>query len=516
MKNDEPLDDEDALLFDFDHEHPWYRALARELARAMRKPVCKSMRRLERDWPEFAAATMDFVLDVVDSPSLWGGYEAWNLRQFGVALPITEGDPGTGLSPARLRHFVWKLVDFFAQDFSLHPDHPDARTILDVIGSFWEKRKGKFIPLSDSSSFLAEPIRRGWQAKDRLLVLGRSSYFFRNQFDYYVAPYNTSEEAAIRASDDFLCQSCSQWSGMGPIDLLAEVVDAPDALREDIRSWSERHAAPYRIDAVETGLMRVTNLVTNEQYRVHRDEGTPPIPVGVIVFGFLARWDGAWRWSGAQTYLGEGKSGMERVVEFIQGMRKSSSAILCRYWPEYRRQVLETMGELYRSELEYYGGRDLVYFETGRELAVSNSRFLNEYRDKRLRALETPPSDIPADFTPETVLNDDIRECDEGVMLFLNPDEGGEMMLKYDHLASALRKEGEDLADHEREAMRGFIQSQALSPAFVKRVLRDESDRSLRVEFGVGDDAPAYWLDWVLHCWKGEFYRPRYPSVSVV
>ncbi len=68
----------------------------------------------------------------------------------------------------------------------------------------------------------------------------------------------------------------------------------------------------------------------------------------------------------------------------------------------------------------------------------------------------------------------------------------------------------------ERAALRGFIESDSISPAFVRRVLLDEPDQSLRIAFGVGDDAPAYWLDWLLRCWKGEYYRPRYPSVSVV
>ncbi len=82
------FDENDGPQFNFAHKHPWHRALSRELSRAMRKPVCKDMRRLERGWPEFAAATMDFILDVAGAPSLWSGYEAWNLRHFGVALPI--------------------------------------------------------------------------------------------------------------------------------------------------------------------------------------------------------------------------------------------------------------------------------------------------------------------------------------------------------------------------------------------------------------------------------------------
>lgn len=509
------FDDGDGLQYNFNHKHPWHRALARELSRTMRKPAFVEMRRLERLWPEFAGATMDFIADVVDTPSFWEGYEAWNLRHFGVALPITEGDPGIGMSDARLHHFIWKLVNIFLRDYSLTPEHTDVLTVVNVIKSFWEKRKSKFIPLSDSSAFLSGPIQYGYQAKDRLVALGQTSYFFRMDFTEYV--YHCDDhETFISACDDFLCQFCSQWSGMGPIDLLAEVLNVPDALREDIRSWSERHAAPFRVDSLGKGHMFVTNLVTEEQYRVDWDKGAAPIPVGTFVFGFLARWNGGWRWSGVQSLLGEGESDLERVKEFIQQMRQSASRVLCRYWPEYKRQALEALAELHKSELEFYGGRDLVPFESNKALAASTARFLNEYRDKRVQAMETPPAEIPDDFTPETVFSETMRKCDDGVALFLNPEEGSEMMLSFNSLLSALQKNGGNCTQAEHDALRGFIASDAISPAFVRRVLRDEPDWALKIAFGIDDDAPAYWLDWLLRCWKGEFYRPRYPSVSVV
>lgn len=507
--------DDDGLQYNFDHRHPWHRSLARELSRAMRKPVFANMRRLERLWPEFACSTLDFIVDVADTPSFWRGYEAWNLRCFGVALPITEGEPGIGLSDARLHHFAWKLVNIFLRDYSLPPKHPDVLTAVEVIKSFLEKRKSKFFPHSDSSAFLSGPIQYGYQAKDRLVVLGQTSYFFRMDFAEYVS-HCDDHKTFISECDDFLCQSCSQWSGMGPIDLLAEVLNIPDALRDDLRSWSERHAAPFRVDSLGKGHMFVTNFVTKEQYRVDWDKGAEPIPVGTFVFGFLARWNGGWRWSGVQSLLGEGESDLERVKEFIQHMRLSASRVLCRYWPEYKRQALETLTELHKSELEFYGGRDLIPFESSKALAAGTARFLNEYRDKRVQAMETPPAEIPDDFSPETIFPEAMQECDGGVALFLNLEEGNEMMLAFDCLISALRKNGDNLTQAEHDALRGFIESDAISPAFVRRVLRDEPEQAFKVAFGVGDDAPVYWLDWLLRCWKGEFYRPRYPSVSVV
>ena len=180
-------DDNAWLQYNFDHRHPWHRALERELSRSMRKPVFAHMRRLERLLPDFARATMDFAIDVADTPSFWQGYETWNLKRFGVALPITEGDAGNGLSHAR-HHFIWKLVNVFLRDFSLPPNHPDILTVIEVVKTFWEKRKSAFAPLSDSSAFLSGPIQYGYQVKNRLVILGQTSYFFRADFAEYITP----------------------------------------------------------------------------------------------------------------------------------------------------------------------------------------------------------------------------------------------------------------------------------------------------------------------------------------
>lgn len=506
--------EDDGRTFDFEYHHPWYRALAREVSRAMRKPVSSYLRRSELEWRTFASLTMDFVADITDTHSLWQGYESWNLRHFDIALPVTEGAPGVGLTGVRLHHFVWKLLTVMAPDFSLPADHPDVRTLVETIGIFWEKRKARFSPISDSSAFCVGPNDSGWEVKGKLVTLGETAYFFRTLCNEYLRPHRGSDHE-FGAVDDFLCQSCSPWSGMGPIDLLAEVLELPEERREDIRSWSQRHAAPYHVDTMEPNELLVTNLATDVQYHVERDFVALPFHAGTVLFGSLVPWSGRWRWSGMQRMLGEGKEGIKDAREFVGKMRQATGPVLCRYWPEYRQQVQEIAGELHRAELEFYGGRDLVYFETAKALTESKSTFFAEYRQKRLDDVQSPSPDTLPPPNADMELPDEVLGL-AGAALFLNPDEGAEMMFDYDVLVRALEKNNSALMEEERETLRDFIQSTAISAAFVRRVLQDKPSGSIKAEFGLNDDAPAYWLEWLLHCWKGEYYRVRYPAVSVV
>ena len=62
----------------------------------------------------------------------------------------------------------------------------------------------------------------------------------------------------------------------------------------------------------------------------------------------------------------------------------------------------------------------------------------------------------------------------------------------------------------------GFFDSDAISPRFVKRVLQEYGDESVKAAFLLKGDLPSYWLDYLLRSHKGHFYRKRYPSLSVI
>lgn len=506
--------------FTLDHRHEWTSPLGRDCAKAMQNPRDKLFRRDKRDWRVFAGLMMDFMLDVANGAELWRGYEAWNLRHFGVALPITEGEPGSGVTKPRLAHCVWKMLAVLDDGLTPPPNHPDVVKLTEAVALFWEKRQSELPKNLGSAGFVAGPNSEGHVIKRKLLLLAGTSYLLRSSCQAYLAEYAGTENE-IDATDSFLCQACTPWSGMGAIDLLAEVLEVPDARREEIRSWSQRHLAPYRVDAVTADRLMVTNLINDVPYETEFDCAASDFHRGMMLFGALIPWDGHWRWSGIQRILDDSHSNAAKVQEIRDNMKRNTSKILCRYWLAYREQVIEKSNDLHQARLADTEGRDLLYFKDARSLVEDNDRFFNKRREEQWlaeTARETGKSDAagkPPPMPPMT-LPEHLRDSVDGVGEFFDPIEGAEMLFGYNFLMSALEKAGVGLTRDERDVLREFIQGDAISPAFVKRVLRDHSPAAIQAEFGLRADAPEYWLEWLLRCWKGEYYRVRYPELSVV
>jgi hypothetical protein len=117
---------------------------------------------------------------------------------------------------------------------------------------------------------------------------------------------------------------------------------------------------------------------------------------------------------------------------------------------------------------------------------------------------------------PTMDLPKDLLEHKDGLGVFLNPEEGKEIMTYFTTLTAGLKKKGTGLTDDELGVIGGFFSPDSLSPRFVKRVLAEYGDESVRTAFHIKGDAPAYWLEYLLRRQKGCFYRNRYPSLSMV
>jgi hypothetical protein len=117
---------------------------------------------------------------------------------------------------------------------------------------------------------------------------------------------------------------------------------------------------------------------------------------------------------------------------------------------------------------------------------------------------------------PDIKIPQDLLEERDGLGVFLSPDEGKEIMTHFATLVAGLRKKGEDLTEDEADSICGFVESPAISPRFVRRLLEEHGDESVRLAFLLSGDLPGYWLDWLLRSRKGHYYRKCYPSLSVV
>ncbi|HWI56280.1 MAG TPA: hypothetical protein VNZ22_03585 [Bacillota bacterium] len=92
-----------------------------------------------------------------------------------------------------------------------------------------------------------------------------------------------------------MCQHCTEWSGLGVIDVLAGTLDLPEADRGTVRSWYERHWSFFRVlrwheERGEVKCITVRNLVTGQPYVIRMNMTQCPFIPGMVVYGALTFW----------------------------------------------------------------------------------------------------------------------------------------------------------------------------------------------------------------------------------
>jgi hypothetical protein len=198
-------------------------------------------------------------------------------------------------------------------------------------------------------------------------------------------------------------------------------------------------------------------------------------------------------------------------------MKRRSSRIVCRYCKEYETQVRQRASAMHEQMLAFHGAKDLVVYPDGLSMAADwqkEVRWQWEQRPKH-EVDEVVRKHGLKEGRPDIKIPQDLLEEKDGLGVFLNPDEGKEIMTHFKTLVAGLKKKGEGLSEEEELAARGFVESEAVSPRFVRRVLEEYGDESARTAFLLKGDLPGYWLDWLLRSRKGHFYRRRYPTLSV-
>jgi len=88
-------------------------------------------------------------------------------------------------------------------------------------------------------------------------------------------------------------------------------------------------------------------------------------------------------------------------------------------------------------------------------------------------------------------------------------------MLDFNDITRGMSKQGLDLTENERFVLRGLTLDGSISPAFVRRLVRDYGEASLLAVFLLPQDC-RYALDYLLRRSKGSHFRNQYPSLSFV
>jgi len=502
----------------------YLRDVARDVQRAIRAAQHdyhdESLRLRPADLAELSLILAEFAEYLHNDIGIWRTFEDYNRQWFGVPLPIAEGCEGADgavITADRVRHLLWVLFAVLNPDLTLGPEHPDLQYLAEAAANALAARMSPIPRDSGVKRFLDTPNEHGWDIKKKLVWLGTRSYLFRTACRQYLAEQEADVgNDKIGPTDDFICQECTQWSGLGVLDVLAGVLPLTADQRVTLRGWHERHAALYRIDAAEADVLEVTNLISDRPYRVMMGSGPQPFRPGSMVFGSLVPWGDYWYWSGAQRQYPAMDAAA--VEDIRQSMIARSPSIVYRYRKDLLAQAVAGNERQYREFLDYHGGKQLVVYPDGLSMAADEQRrfrLMYEARSRKdvdrvmaERGLKNP--------WPNMKYPDHILNCVNGIGLHYDPQQGVEMMANFNDVAGGFAKQGRELTENEMEAIRAFIQSHSISPSFVRSIVREHGDASARAAFLLRDRGRAYALEYLLRRYKGSAFRKVYPNMSIV
>lgn len=495
-------------------------AAARAIRTAQRNFEFETLRLTPEELSELSHILAGFAEDLHNDIGIWRTYENHNREWFGVCVPITEGSDqvsASAISADRVRHLLWVVYSELKSELVLGPMQRDLGRLAEVVAEALAERIAPVPRDSGVKRFLETPNEYGWDIKKKLVWLGTQSYLFRTACRQYLAEQETDvDDDKIGPTDDFICQECTQWSGLGVLDVLAGVLPLTEKERNVLRGWYERHAALYRIDLAGAEVLEVTNLISNQSYRVMMGSGPQPFRPGSMVFGSLVPWGEYWYWSGAQRQY----PAMEdaAVEDVRQSMIAKSPAIVYRYRKDLLDQAIAATERHYQEFLDYHGGNDLVVYPDGLSMAADEQRrFRQMYEAQSQKTVHRVMAKLglknpwPNMTYPEHVLN-----CTTGIGLYYDPGEGVEMMTGFNDVLDGFAKQGRDLSDDNAEAIRACIMSHSISPSFVRRIAREHGDASIKAAFLLRACGESYATEYLLRRYKGAAFRNVYPNMSIV
>lgn len=463
----------------------------------------------------------EFAEDLHNDIGMWSAYESHNMRCFGTPLPITFKCDQTevlaaGIDVNRVHHFLWCLYPQMLPGAIIAPRNPDLVRLACAVTDSLIRSFQKVPASSGVKAFVSQPNDFGWDVKRKLVWLGSRSYLFRTAFQNYITGKDAAEaRGSVDVTDDFICQECTPWSGLGAIDILATVLEISESERDDLLSWNERHVAPYMILTADTGIMRVLNVVSRKEYPVRMNVERNLFKVGSMVVGGLVPWRGEWYWSGQQRQYTDPS---DESIEHMKGeFLRQCPRLVSRYCEDYARQAAIQCREHYERHVARHG-KKLVVFQDGLSLAAAIEewarrpfRDLSEEEQETMRGRHSLPKSGPPVNIPESLLR---SEHEIGV--FFSPEEHMEIMDHFDTLVRGLESPVQPLPEDEAAAIHGFVQSPQISPAFVRHVAELYGVDSIKSAFLLDTCDDECWLDYLLRGHKGEYFKKRYPPVAVI
>ncbi len=259
---------------------------------------------------------------------------------------------------------------------------------------------------------------------------------------------------------------------------------------------------------------KVLNLINDRKYRVRMNLERNPFQRGVYVHGSLVPWNGEWYWSGAQKTFPHLDAA---TIARLKSDYRMRSAIYYRYSPDDLKQARELVRGHYDQFVTRHG-KDWVVYPDGLAMAAELQSEMREMIDALPpeKKREFKKKHGSGNVMPRISLPEELLDSDNGIGVYFNPDEGQEIVQDFNDILSGLEKRGRDLTPAEEDAIRGWVDSEEVSPGFVRRLADVFGDESIKAAFLLGNRHESYTLEYLLRRYKGRFYRPRYPTLTIV
>jgi hypothetical protein len=498
--------------------------IAQELARVFRKtqhgfarPDCRLAEGL---WLEFAMLVVEWAEDIHNDLGLWRAVEAHQEKVFGTPLPqlvdVSTDSRPEGFDPRRLQYLLWQLWACEDPAYDLPLTHPDFRGLADAGASFLKERFLRVPRDSGIKHLLSAPTTYAWDLKRKLVWLGTQSYLFRGWTLRHVAKAPPGGEREL--TDRLLLSHCSRWSGLGPVEVLASIVDLPATDREALLSWRNPHVGFYRPESrpvYETGraVLKARNVVTGQPYTISYlpDPRVPEFTPDYLIFGTLVPWRGEWAWSGIQR-VHQGVNAAQEA-QLRERLLDEAADLAYRYTPEETNVAFRFLRREHERFVAYYG-TDLKVFPDGETAAAAEQARINSLRASTAEesaaaeaSLGLGPQPLELEFSPLFLYNK------HGLAAFSEPEEGISYTRDFNHLISGLAKGGNNLATEELHAVRGLVVAEELSPGLVRRLVREHGAAAILKAFHLEEAPQELALEFLFRRYKGKFYRPRPPSI---
>lgn len=274
--------------------------------------------------------------------------------------------------------------------------------------------------------------------------------------------------------------------------------------------------AYYKIIEIEKDVIKALNQINNKLYKIRVGEFSKQFILGNIFFGSLVPWNEEWYWSGVQYDCG--KLSEKEMGDIRNDFIKKAPSIVYRYCGDLADKARNSIKQHYQEFIEYHCGKDLVIYPDGLSMAADE--------EKRYRLFyESKPKDIISNVvkkyklkSPKPSMNypQHVIDCEDGIAVFFKKDEGLEIFINFKSVVNGLKKEGTNLTEEEKDAIRHLITDSAVSPEFIYKLLLEYKHDSIASSFLIRDCTKKTYLPYLLRKYKGHFYRKRFPQLSFV